>query len=107
MSLALAVVVVGLGLVGGLVGTVLDSANGTVELVADGVAVLGLFLVGAALSLLGVTRKLVGGPVDVVLDGVDGGLDEAPVKRGQFAMQRRGMAGGEHTRPERWCWKTW
>ena len=43
---ALAVVVLGLGLVLGLVGAVLDSADGTVELVADGVAVLGLLLVG-------------------------------------------------------------
>ena len=79
MGLALAVVVVGLALVGGLVGTVLDSADGTVELVADGVAVLGLLLVGAALGLLGVAGELVGSPVDVVLDSVDGGLNEAPV----------------------------
>lgn len=78
MSLALAVVVVGLGLVRGLVGTVLDSADGAIELVADGVAVLGLLLVGAALGLLGVAGELVGSPVDVVLDGVDGGLNEAP-----------------------------
>ena len=80
MGLALAIVVVGLALVGGLVGAVLDSADGTIELVADGVAVLGLLLVGAALGLLGVTGELVGGPVDVVLDGVDGGLNEAPVR---------------------------
>lgn len=79
MGLALAVVVVGLALVGGLVGAVLDSADGTVELVADGVAVLGLLLVGAALGLLGVAGELVGSPVDVVLDSVDGGLNEAPV----------------------------
>jgi hypothetical protein len=79
VGLALAVVVVGLALVGGLVGTVLDSTDGTVELVADGVAVLGLLLVGAALGLLGVAGELVGSPVDVVLDSVDGGLNEAPV----------------------------
>lgn len=80
MGGALAVVVLGLGLVGGLVGTVLDRAESTVELVADGVAVLGLLLVGLALGLLGVAGDLVGGPVDVVLDGVDGGLDDAPVR---------------------------
>ena len=79
MGLALAVVVVGLALVGGLVGAVLDSADGTVELVADGVAVLGLLLVGVAGGLLGVAGELVGGPVDVVLDSVDGGLNEAPM----------------------------
>lgn len=43
---ALAVVVVGLGLVLGLVGAMLHSADGTIDLVADGVAVLGLLLVG-------------------------------------------------------------
>lgn len=43
---ALAVVVLGLGLVLSLVGAVLDSADSAVELVADGVAVLGLLLVG-------------------------------------------------------------
>jgi hypothetical protein len=58
---------------------VLDSADGTVELVADRAAVLGLLLVGLALGLLGVAGDLVGGPVDVVLDRVDGGLDDAPV----------------------------
>lgn len=79
MGLALAIVVVGLALVSGLVGAVLDSADGTVELVADGVAVLGLLLVGAALGLLGVAGELVGSPVDVILDSVDGGLNEAPV----------------------------
>ena len=42
MGLALAVVVVGLGLVLGLVGTVSDGADSAVELVANGVAVLGL-----------------------------------------------------------------
>lgn len=78
VGVALAVVVVGLGLVGRLVGAVLDSADGTIDLVANGAAVLGLLLVGLALGLLGVTRELVGGPVDVVLDGVDGSLDEAP-----------------------------
>ena len=81
MSAALAIVVVGLGLVLGLVGTVGDGADGAVELVADGVAVLGLLLVGLALGLLGVAGELVGGPVDVVLDGVDGGLDDAPVRK--------------------------
>ena len=78
MGGALAVVVVGLGLVRGLVGAVLDGADGAVDLVADGAAVLGLLLVGLALGLLSVAGELVGGPVDVVLDGVDGGLDEAP-----------------------------
>lgn len=68
------------GIYAHLVGSVLDRADGTIELVADGVAVLGLLLVGLALGLLGVAGDLVGGPVDVVLDGVDGGLDEAPAK---------------------------
>lgn len=106
MGLALAVVVVGLGLVGGLVGAVLDGTEGTVDLVADGVAVLGLLLVGLALGLLGVAGDLVGGPVDVVLDSVDGGLDEAP--GGHVSMLQRRSVRGQvaRTRPERWCWKT-
>ena len=80
MGLALSVVVLRLGLVLGLVGAVLEGASHAIELVAEGAAVLGLLLGGLALGLLSVAGELVGGPVDVVLDGVDGGLDEAPTK---------------------------
>lgn len=108
VSRALAVIVFGLGLVGRLVGAVLDSADGAVELVADGVAVLGLLLVGLALGLLGVAGELVGGPVDIVLDGVDGGLNEAPKRRMLARETTEEKRGVPRTRPERWCccWKT-
>lgn len=91
-----------------LVGTVLHGSDGAIDLVADGVAVLGLLLVGLALGLLGVAGDLVGGPVDVVLDGVDGGLDEAPGRWCQLRILRSGSwpwgrMNGVLTRPVRWC----
>jgi hypothetical protein len=91
---ALAVVVVGLGLVGGLVGAVLDGASDAVELVADRVAVLGLLLGSVARSLLSVAGDLVGGPVDVVLDSVDRGLDDAPVENTLAAIVEVGGEAG-------------
>lgn len=63
-----------------------------------------------ALSLLSVAGELVGGPVDVVLDGVDGGLDEAPGCRCQLEelwSEVRGHGGEVLTRPVRWCCQTW